>query len=303
MSEEFAFLESDARAVGVPEVPAVARLRTDTPDGAVSVLRFGTATPELTLLHGAGLNAHTFDRTILALGHPALSVDLPGHGRSAWRSDADYRPDTLVPAVAESLRHFTEQPQLVVGHSLGGLTALSLAARYPELVRALIILDITPGVRADDGRASIREFIAGQSSFETVDEIVDRAIAFEIGHDRDALTRGVTLNTRVRTDGRLEWTHHLAHLMATSSSDRSSKDVFNTEADLPHASLWEAVDGVVARGIPLILIRGDRGMVSDELSDEWMRRAPHSRVETASAGHNIQEHAPAELAELIRALL
>lgn len=56
-------------------------------------------------LHGGGQNAHTWDTVILGLGEPALAVDLPGHGRSAWREDGDYGPKlnaaSLIPVLEE----------------------------------------------------------------------------------------------------------------------------------------------------------------------------------------------------------
>ncbi len=40
----------------------------------------------------AGRTAHTWDTVVLGVGAPALAIDLPGHGRSAWREDGDYGP-------------------------------------------------------------------------------------------------------------------------------------------------------------------------------------------------------------------
>lgn len=64
--------------------------RIDT-DG-VSALRWGSEAPRVVFLHGGAQNAHTWDTVVLGLGEPALAVDLPGHGRSAWRDDGDYSP-------------------------------------------------------------------------------------------------------------------------------------------------------------------------------------------------------------------
>ena len=80
--DEFSFLPAQAaelRAAGTPaEVPPVRRLTHALPDGrTVSALAYGDAPPVVTFLHGAGLNAHTWDTTVLALGLPALALDLP----------------------------------------------------------------------------------------------------------------------------------------------------------------------------------------------------------------------------------
>jgi pimeloyl-ACP methyl ester carboxylesterase len=47
---------------------------------------------DLVLLHGGGLNAHTWDVFALAAKRPLLAVDLPGHGEPVWREDGAVRP-------------------------------------------------------------------------------------------------------------------------------------------------------------------------------------------------------------------
>lgn len=300
--DEFSFLHSDAERVGVAQLPDVHRLNVQLPEGDISGLAFGSMPPTFTFLHGAGLNAHTFDPTILALGYPSLSFDLPGHGRSAWRDDADYQPVALAPAVASAIDVMAASPQILVGHSLGGLTALRVAAEHPELVAHLVIVDITPGVSATDGASSVREFIGGQSSYDDIDQIIDRAIAFGIGHDRDALRRGITLNTREKPDGQLEWTHHLAHLLAQPEGI-AEDTVFKSETEQGHRERWTDIPAIMEANFPVTLIRGETGMVSETLANEWLEHVPNSKVHTVDAGHNVQEHAPVELANILRSLV
>lgn len=300
--DEFGFLAGDAEIVQADSVPDVRRISHGTRDGDVSGLMFGSSSPRFTFLHGAGLNAHTFDRTILALGESSLSLDLPGHGRSDWRDDANYAPSALEPAVAATVRAFTHEPQILVGHSLGGLTALRVAALHPEIVRQLVIVDITPGISEKDGGASIREFIGGKTSYDTIDEIVDRAIEFNIGHNREALFRGATLNTRLRPDGKLEWTHHLAHLMSRPP-ETDEADVLDGDGLRAYEYLWQSVAEIAKLEIPTTLVVGDQGMVSDAMVEEWMHYLPSASVVSMQAGHNVQEYAPRELARTLVTLL
>ena len=58
------------------------------PGREVSALVWGTAAPEVVLVHGGGQNAHTWDTVALALGRPLVAVDLPGHGHSDWPGDS-----------------------------------------------------------------------------------------------------------------------------------------------------------------------------------------------------------------------
>ena len=275
---------------------------------------------EFVMLHGAGLNAHSFDPTILALDcaaldQPALSLDLPGHGRSDWRSDGDYRPDLLAPDVVTAIEQLAPAPINLVGHSLGGLTAALVAGALtqPTQIAQLIIIDITPGISPSTDAGKVTEFITGQRDYATVDEIVDRAISFGIGSNRASLTRGVALNTRRRADGRLEWTHHLAHLNGLPTGDPSGGPSSDPSADTtdtttaetnprPYAAIWETLRSLQSRGIPITLIRASSGMVSETLAAEWHEKLPGTEIITVEGPHNLHEAAPIELARILRDL-
>lgn len=293
---EFSYLPAQAESLGVPS-PEVERLTLALPDGrTLSALRFGTAAPEVTLLHGAGLNAHTWDATALVIGRPLLAIDLAGHGDSSWRRDMDYSPRTLASDVAAALDTWASAAQIIVGQSLGGLTGAALAAARPDLVAELIVVDITPGVDTSAGPAALREFYAGPTDFASRDELVDRAISLGFGGTRPETERGVFLNTRVREDGRIEWKHHFAHLaaQALASHDPGSPE----SPSILHETGW---DDLAATTSPITLIRATRGFVSEADSAEFTRRLPAARVALLDATHNVQETAPVELAALVSA--
>ena len=102
---------------------------------------------------------------------------------------------------------------MLVGQSLGGLTAAAVAASRPDLVREVVVVDITPGISRSGGPAQLREFFAGPTDWASRDELVERALSFGLGGSpAAAAARGVFHNSRVRPDGRVEWKHHFAHL-------------------------------------------------------------------------------------------
>lgn len=299
-TDEFSFLPAQARALGV-DAPPVERVSLPLADGrTLSGLRWGQAPPRVTLLHGAGLNAHTWDTTLLSLGLPALALDLPGHGDSSWRDDAAYVGRVLAPDVAAALDAWTDGPQVLVGHSLGGLTAAAVAASRPDLVARVIIVDITPGIDPTAGPAQLRAFFAGPTDWAAREELVEKALSFGLGGSREAAERGVFLNTRVRPDGRVEWKHHFAHLAAAAAnagSDGSSPDAVRA---VLATTGWDDVAAVRA---PLTLLRGDHGFVTAQDAEEFVRRAPTAEVRVAPTGHNVQEEDPAGLARVIRELV
>ncbi|MBS1906752.1 MAG: alpha/beta hydrolase [Actinobacteria bacterium] len=297
---EFSFLAGQARTLGVA-VPPVQRLSLPLADGrTLSALRYGDAPIEITLLHGAGLNAHTWDTTVLALGRPALAIDLAGHGDSSWRDDADYTGRPLAADVIEALRAWTDRPQVLVGQSLGGLTAAAVAARAPELVRELIVVDITPGVDQSAGPAALREFYRVVDT-ATRDELVDRAQQFGFGGSREDTARGVFLNTRVRADGRVEWKHHFAHI-AARLLDAPPVGSAAAAPGAPAPKIlgehgWADLASVTA---PITLVRAELGFVSVDAEQEFRTRVPQARVLHLAGSHNLQETAPTALAEIIR---
>lgn len=287
-ADEFAYLDDEAREVGArtTHLP-VRRVATETSGGMVSSLLWGER-PAVTLLHGAGLNAHTWDATLLALGRPALAIDLPGHGDSAWRDDFDYSPERNAAAVAEVIdAQAAGAPQTIVGQSLGGLSALAVAAQRPELVRAVVLVDVTPGIEQGDA-AQVRNFLSGPLVFGSRDDIVEAALAAGIGFDRRKLERGVVLNTRVREDGSVVFKHHLASPP--------------TGAVLAHdfAALWPVLDG---GAFPVLLIRGSDGFLTPQRVAQFRERVPGSDLVELPAGHNVQEHQPAALAAAINGFL
>ncbi|WJL95174.1 alpha/beta hydrolase [Microbacterium sp. ET2] len=310
-ADEFSFLPAQAADAGLPgPLPHGERLRIDLPDGrVVSGLRWWFDAPGdrpvVTFLHGAGLNAHTWDTTVIALGIPALAIDLPGHGDSSWRDDAAYVGRVLAPDVATAMTAWTARPQVLVGQSLGGLTAAAVAATRPELVERLVVIDITPGLDPNAGAAEIRRFFSGPTDWADRDELVDRAMAFGLGGGtREKAARGVYFNSRIRADGRVEWKHHFAHIAAAASAagdgpsdDRGAAAGSDAVAAVLGEAGWEDLAAVRA---PLELIRGERGYVTNADVDVFRERVPAASVLTLAGGHNLQEDAPVALASEVR---
>jgi pyruvate dehydrogenase E2 component (dihydrolipoamide acetyltransferase) len=74
---------------------------------------------------------------------PHVALDLPGHGQSDKPApDAfDYSVDGMASAVAGAIEAMGLEPAVLVGHSLGGAVATTIALARPGLVRGLVLLD------------------------------------------------------------------------------------------------------------------------------------------------------------------
>lgn len=284
---EFSFLAADAARLGVDVVPDVERVELDAgAEGTVSALRWNPrADPELLLAHGAGLHAHSWDSVALSLDRPALAIDLPGHGHSRWRADADYSAPTLALSLATVI---TAQPTIttVVGHSLGGLALIAALGFGIAQRRQLVLVDVTPGFRKREHNTSnINEFISGPDSYASRDEVIDRALKLGIGARREGLVRGVFLNTRLRDDGRVEFRHHLSRLLAAAHR--------NHDPEL----LWRPLADFEGR---VLLLRSTHGILDDEHVAEFRERIPEGEVVEVEAGHNMHRDAPVQLAAAIK---
>ena len=269
------------------ELQPVERVSFDASDGRqLSALKWGSGAPEIVLLHGSGLNAHTWDMTIAALGRAAVAIDLPGHGHSAWRRDGDYRPRTNAAPVAEAIAALAPDAVAVVGQSLGGLTAIAVAETRPQVVRRLGLVDISPGLRIEDA-AQVRDFLDGATSFASPNDIVERARAFGIGFSDTSLAIGVLHNTRRDDDGRWVFRHHLTTLPE------------GAPADFDFPSYWAPLEAAAARSVPVLLARGTHGFLSAPVVAEFAERIPAATVVEIDGPHNLQEDAPVALAHVI----
>jgi pimeloyl-ACP methyl ester carboxylesterase len=114
-----------------------------TSDGVyLAVVEFGGQGPPILLLHGLMGRALTWwpvAQWLTAHGR-VLGFDARGHGRS--QAGGPWTADRMTADAAEVLERLDAGPAVVVGHSMGGLHGLLLAARRPELVRALVVEDM-----------------------------------------------------------------------------------------------------------------------------------------------------------------
>jgi esterase len=288
---EFSLLSENAEQAGVAgPLPDVERVESDTAEGRISGLRWGAPPPRIVFLHGGGQNAHTWDTVIVGLGEPALAVDLPGHGHSGWREDGDYSPQNNAAALRPALREFASTADLVVGMSLGGLTAVRLAAVAPDLVNELVLIDVTPSALQRHAELTKEQqgtvaLMHGEREFPSFQAMLNLTIAAAPHREVKALRRGVFHNSRRLDDGKWTWRY----------------DAIRTSPDF--AGLWDDVDGLSA---PVTLVRGgSSGFVTDEDAAELGRRATNFRTAhvVENSGHSVQSDQPRALIAILRGVL
>ncbi len=97
--------------------------------------------PPIVLVHGVTLRSEDWENVFprLATRYRVVAYDARGHGKSGRAQS--YALDDLVSDLFRLLREIVKAPAILIGHSIGGATALVAAAREPSLVRALALED------------------------------------------------------------------------------------------------------------------------------------------------------------------
>lgn len=299
--DEFGLFNENAEEYGLPfdGPPIVRREAVPLGDGrALSALIWGDSPAEIVFLHGGAQNAHTWDTVVMALGRPVVCIDLPGHGHSDGPRTGSGVLNENAADVATAIRTLAPHALAVVGMSLGGMTTMALAAHAPDLVRRMVLVDVTPGVNAKKAEQIIA-FVNGPESFDSFDDLLARTIEFNPTRTVASLRRGILHNALQREDGSWVWRYarHRAEERAAAEAADSSEGALPRVPDA--AGLWDAIE---ASSVPLLLCRGMRtqSVVDDDDEAELLRRRPDAKVvRFPDAGHSIQGDQPVELAATI----
>ena len=294
--DEFSLFHENASEHGLAwDGPPIVRREEVAIGGgrAISALVWGDADPELVLVHGSAMNAHTWDTDALALGRPLVAVDLPGHGHSSWRDDTMYSPETLAADLAPAVEALAPNAKGVVGMSLGGLTSVVLAATRPDLVASLVVVDVTPGTTRAKAKA-ILDFINGPQSFASLDDLLARTKEHNPTRSESSLRRGILHNARQLDDGSWVWRYDRRGRGHEAVAEDEDAEALRPEA----VALWDRVAEV---GAPILLVRGSLSPVVDDADvAALLERQPAAEVVVIEgAGHSVQGDRPIELAALL----
>ena len=295
--DEFSMFHENAEEFGLPYdgPPTVRRVSVEVTAGrSLSALVWGDAEPELVFLHGGAQNAHTWDTVAMALGRPHVAHDLPGHGHSDGGREGIVGLEANAEDVAVAIRALAPNAQAVIGMSLGGMTTIALADHAPDLVRKVVLVDVTPGVN-ERKSSTIAEFINGPESFDSFDDLLARTIEYNPTRTEASLRRGILHNAEQREDGSWVWRYQRFRAFEPTAAENAAEG--NGHPDFQF--LWDAVSRIE---VPVLLARGmrEQSVVDDDDEVELLRRLPNAQVEHFDeAGHSLQGDTPVELAQSI----
>ncbi len=210
-------------------------------------------------------------------------IDQRNHGRSFHDDDFDY--EIMAEDVYHYIQHHNLEKVILLGHSMGGKTAMLFAVEYPELVDKLIIADISPRYYQPHHNEILKALNSIDFSIQNSRKLVDAKLAElipEIGV-RSFLLRNVYWKEKSVLDFRFN----------LESLTENNSEVGNA---LPSFTNFE--------GKTLFLAGGNSGYITENEIPIIKAHFPNAQIETiADAGHWLHADNPKRFYELVMEFL
>jgi pimeloyl-ACP methyl ester carboxylesterase len=253
-------------------------------------LDWGGAGVPIVFLHGGGLTAHTWDVLIAMLRHNyrCVALDQRGHGDSEWSPVIDYRIAAHLGDIEGFIDALKIERPVLVGQSMGGLNSIAYATRHSDQMRAMVIVDVAPGI-SESGASRIRDF-ASTPELDSPQEFLDRAVKFNPIRDPAVLRRSLHYNLRETPAGKWMFKH---------DQRRRSDDGMKSFSE-DRARLASEVSKIKC---PTLIVRGALSdVLSEEAAAKFAKSLPDGRFVTIEkSGHNVQGDNPRALLDAMLA--
>lgn len=266
--------------------------------GPLATIAVGSAGPRVAFLHGLFGQGRNWNQVAKAVAGPdgsdarCLLVDLPDHGRSPWSTNG-FSFQGYADAVAETLRATAPgEPWIVVGHSLGGKTAMVLTLEHPDLVAGLCVVDIAPKDYGDLHRFG--GYIAEMQRLP-LGELTSRADAEERFDEEDPGVKAFLLQNLRRSGTAWHWQVNLDLIAADAARGEESRI----------AGFPLGVGDRPAYDQPVVWLVGGESAYVGEADEADMRAMfPKMRqVTVKGAAHWVHTDAPDIVIDVIRRLV
>lgn len=261
----------------------------------LSYQEWGEATsPPLLMLHGFGVSGHMFDEFAerAARRYRLLALDQRGHGDSDWSETGDYSRDAFVADIEAFRAAMGLESMILMGHSMGGMNAVTYAGRYPGRVQALILVDVGPE-SSKEGVENIVRFTRGPDMLE-FDEFVEMAHRFN--------PRRSIENIRERMSHRLKQTDSGKWTWKFDSRFREKDAPLRIGAEMSNDETWQLFRSVAT---PTLLVRGaESDVLAQDIAERVVREMPNARMSLiAAAGHSVPGDNPGDFTAAVLSFL
>ncbi|MFJ8821422.1 alpha/beta fold hydrolase [Streptomyces sp. NPDC102467] len=241
----------------------------------------GGRTPGVLLLHGLMGRASHWAGTArwLAERHRAVALDQRGHGQSDKPPQGPFDREAYVLDAEAALVQLGLEPAVLIGHSMGALTAWQLAARRPDLVRGVVICDMRASAL---GAASQREweewFTSWPLPFATLADVRKWFGEDDPWVERPNPARG-EFYAEVMTESTDGWRPVF-----------SRRQMLQARSTWVYDAHWEELAAVQC---PTLVVRGLDGELGRAEAQEMVRVLPRGEyAEVADAGHLVHYDQP-----------
>ena len=266
---------------------------------SIHLLEWSRQGVPLLLVHGFGSEAHIWDdfAPVVAPYYRTLAVDLRGHGDSDHDPERRYDYQSHVRDLQAIIAALGIDRLVLIGHSLGGRISTLFAARHPERIAGLVIVDAGPDLDARgvsrisiDVERSVDLTFASPAAFESA-----LAHAYP-GARHPVLARMARHGVRKREDGRYERKIDPAYHTARGELTAAAADALEKKTA---KELWEALARIPC---PVLVVRGAASDVLDPDTAERMVEEvlPHARLAVVPrAGHSVMTDNPEGFSEAV----
>jgi pimeloyl-ACP methyl ester carboxylesterase len=248
--------------------------------------------PAVVLLHGGGLNAHTWDVICLALRkrYRCVALDQRGHGDTQWSGAGAYGRDDHVGDIQSFVSELSLARPVIVGMSLGGLNTMAYAAGRQDLA-GVVLVDVGPEFQSGPVGHLI-DFMAKGIEPTSREDFIERALRFNHRRNRQLLEISVLRNIRQHSGGGWTWKYDPRAAITGNPAELR-------EANL---TLWSAVAKITC---PVLVVRGAESPVfTQEQAEELVARLADAHLEVVEgAGHTVQGDNPAGLLRALEPFL
>jgi 2-succinyl-6-hydroxy-2,4-cyclohexadiene-1-carboxylate synthase len=258
-----------------------------TDNNAYQVVRRGTGDP-LLVLHGFTGSARNWQTLMTQLqdDYRLIAPDIIGHGQSA--KPADIQRYQIEHVAAEIMALVTE-PVHLLGYSMGGRLALTIAVHHPDKVRSLILESAAPGLQTSTERDARRTWdyaLADRIEREGIRAFVDYWETLALWDSQRQLEPAV--RDRLRQQ-RLQ------------NSPRGLANSLRGMGTGVMPPLWDALPHLT---LPVRLLVGEYDEKYVALNQRMAQVIPRSDlIVVAGAGHTVHLERPDDYAKLVRQLL
>lgn len=238
---------------------------------------YGDGVP-IVLLHGFTGSGETWKNFIStsSAGFEFITIDLPGHGKT--KPHVLKTMDECIDDLHQLFKELNRSKFILVGYSMGGRTALSYAAKYPEMLAGLVLESASPGLSEESARIKRRnqdEKLAKKIEEEGIQEFVNYWENIPLFETQKRLREEI--QSKIRAERLAQSVTGLANSLRGmgTGSQRSN---------------WEQLETL---SIPVLLLAGELDPKFVKINEDMKNRIPNAELKLfPDAGHAIHVEKP-----------